>query len=127
MRADRGKFGSRGACSSCERYEDIALGHSQGLENGTLRYVDTEEGLRGMVAALEGVHEVAVDLEHHSFRSFLGITCLMQLSDRTTDYILDVIKLRPLIGPLLGPLFADPQVAPASCVVSRMWSRLRLD
>jgi len=82
----------------------------QGLDNKALQYVDTEEGLRGMVAALEGASELAVDLEHHCFRSFLGITCLMQVSDRTTDYVVDVIKLRPLIGPLLAPLFADPQV-----------------
>jgi hypothetical protein len=71
-----------------------------------------------MVAALEGAGEVAVDLEHHSFRSFLGITCLMQVSDRTADYVVDVIKLRPLIGPLLAPLFADPQVPPPLLAVA---------
>jgi hypothetical protein len=84
----------------------------QGLQNAALHFVDTEEGLRQMVAQLEGVPELAVDLEHHSFRSFLGITCLMQLSDRNSDFVVDVVKLRPHIGPLLAPIFADPQVPP---------------
>jgi ribonuclease D len=34
---------------------------------------------------------IAVDLEHHSQRSFLGIVCLMQLSTVTCDYIIDTL------------------------------------
>lgn len=82
----------------------------QGLQNAALHFVDTEEGLGQMVAQLEAASELAVDLEHHSFRSFLGITCLMQVSDRNSDFVVDVVKLRPHIGPFLAPIFADPQV-----------------
>jgi exosome complex exonuclease RRP6 len=42
-------------------------------------YVDTEENLLRMSEELEICTEIAVDLEHHSFRSFQGITCLMQV------------------------------------------------
>ena len=31
----------------------------------------------------------------------------MQISTRTTDYVVDVLKLRPHIGSLLAPAFAD--------------------
>ena len=72
--------------------------------------VETPEQLQEMVAQLGDSQELAVDLEHHSFRSFQGFTCLMQLSDRRADFVIDVLKLRHHIGPLLTPLFADPQV-----------------
>jgi len=40
------------------------------------------------------VKEIAVDLEHHNYRSFMGFTCLMQISTRSDDFIVDTIKLR---------------------------------
>ena len=64
-----------------------------------------------MVAALSDARELAVDLEHHSFRTFQGITCLMQVSDRCSDFLVDVLRLRSHIGPALAPLFADPQAS----------------
>ena len=36
----------------------------------------------------------AVDLEHHDFRSFKGFTCLIQISTRYEDFLIDAIKLR---------------------------------
>jgi exosome complex exonuclease RRP6 len=32
--------------------------------------------------------------QHHSYRSFQGFTCLMQISTRDTDYIIDTLLLR---------------------------------
>ena len=43
------------------------------------QWVDTEEALDDMCAHIATVTEVAVDLEHHSFHSFLGFVCLMQV------------------------------------------------
>uniref|UniRef100_A0A061SIC0 Exosome complex exonuclease RRP6 n=1 Tax=Tetraselmis sp. GSL018 TaxID=582737 RepID=A0A061SIC0_9CHLO len=40
----------------------------------------------------------------------MGFTCLMQLSTREADWIVDTIALRSLIGPKLGPIFADTGV-----------------
>jgi len=37
------------------------------------------------------VEEIAVDLEHHSTHSYQGIVCLMQISTRWGDYILDTL------------------------------------
>ena len=42
--------------------------------------VESVEALERMTEELDGVKEVAVDLEHHHWRSFLGLTCLMQVS-----------------------------------------------
>nr|ACI16020.1 exosome subunit Rrp6P [Bodo saltans] len=64
------------------------------LETTPLTFVETVEGLDALIAALSACREVAVDLEHHDFRSFQGITCLMQLSTRSEDYIVDVLRLR---------------------------------
>ena len=43
-------------------------------------------------------------------RSFQGFTCLLQLSTRSADWLVDTLALRPLIGPALAGLFADPCV-----------------
>ena len=42
--------------------------------------VDTRTALEGLCAAVRGCDAVAVDLEHHSLRSFQGFTCLMQVA-----------------------------------------------
>lgn len=45
--------------------------------------MDTVEGLQAAVVALTGASAVAVDVEHNHTRSYLGHTCLLQLSDGT--------------------------------------------
>jgi len=45
--------------------------------------VATEKELRELAKKLDSQAEFAVDLEHHDYRSFLGFTCLMQISTRT--------------------------------------------
>lgn len=79
------------------------------LDQCPLHFVDTEESLRQMVEKLLAVHEIAVDLEHHDFYSFLGFTCLMQISTRTDDYIVDCLKLREEMK-LLAPVFLNPNI-----------------
>lgn len=56
----------------------------------------------------DSVIEIAVDLEHHSYRTYQGITCLMQVSTRVRDFIIDTIKLRQHLGKALRGIFADP-------------------
>lgn len=54
--------------------------------------------------------EVGVDLELHSEHSFDGICCLIQISTRTCDYIIDALLLHDHINRVLGPVFSDPNV-----------------
>ena len=42
-----------------------------------------------------------------------GFCCLMQLSTRSEDFLVDVLALRPHVGPVLAPVFADTQVLPS--------------
>ena len=52
------------------------------------------------------IKEIAVDMEHHSYRSFLGFTCLMQISTRTDDFLVDTLKLRAHMH-RLSDIFTD--------------------
>ncbi|KAK9718818.1 exosome nuclease subunit [Basidiobolus ranarum] len=81
----------------------------QPFDNTSATWVDTEEGLEQMMQRLEGVKEIAVDLEHHSYRSFQGFVCLMQLSTRDEDFIVDTIELRNSLH-VLNKMFTDPTV-----------------
>jgi len=75
-------------------------------------YVENDESLEEMRKHLygEGVREVAIDLEHHNYRSYQGFTCLMQISTRERDFVVDTMKLRNKLGGVLRGLFADPSV-----------------
>ena len=48
-------------------------------------------------------------LQHHSYRSFLGVTCLIQLSTRTKDYIVDALALHDHLNQL-NDVFTNPRV-----------------
>lgn len=79
------------------------------MEETPLVYVDTEAALKNMIAELAEVTEIAVDVEHHSYRTFQGITCLLQLSTRTKDYIVDALALREDLHEL-NEVFANPKI-----------------
>ena len=71
-------------------------------------WVATEAELKATVAKLQcdSVNEIAVDLEAHSYRSFQGFVCLMQLSTRFEDFLVDTLALRSQLH-LLLPVFTD--------------------
>ncbi|EPY29362.1 exosome complex exonuclease RRP6, partial [Strigomonas culicis] len=79
------------------------------LDTCPLKFVDTVEGLKETVARLLHETEIAVDLEHHDFYSYLGFTCLMQISTRTEDIIIDCLKLRSSMR-LLSSVFLHPHI-----------------
>lgn len=72
-------------------------------------YVDSEQTLSEALSVLQGTRVLAFDLEHHSDHSFLGFTCLIQLSIPGHDFVIDALLLRDKIH-LLAPIFADPSV-----------------
>eukprot|EP00347_Sterkiella_histriomuscorum_P018705 403344491 len=90
--------------------EEIVPQKYKALEDTPFEFVDDEEKLDEMVKILSGSREIAIDLEHHNHRSYQGFTCLMQISNRTHDYVVDTLKLRQSLGPKLLPLFTDPQI-----------------
>ena len=79
------------------------------LDSVPCTWVDTEDKLKEVVSALEapGVLEIAIDLEAHNYRSFQGFVCLMQLSTRDEDWLVDTLALRAHMQ-LLSPVFTDP-------------------
>ena len=62
-----------------------------------------------MLEDLNQANEIAVDLEHHHLESYIGIVCLMQISTRFTDYIVDTIKLREHIQEI-NLVFTNPNI-----------------
>ncbi|KAL0851679.1 hypothetical protein ABMA28_000012 [Loxostege sticticalis] len=79
------------------------------LEETRLTLVETAEQLDQLVAHLATVKELAVDLEHHSYRSYQGITCLMQIStSEGGDFIVDTLAARDHIHKL-NVIFTDPK------------------
>lgn len=79
------------------------------LEETDLMYVDSENQLNTMMKELAESQEIAIDVEHHSYRTFQGITCLIQLSTRTKDYIVDTLALREELH-ILNEVTANPKV-----------------
>jgi exosome complex exonuclease RRP6 len=62
-----------------------------------------------MLNDLKQANEIAVDLEHHDYRSYHGFVCLMQISTRKQDWIVDTLELREdLIA--LNEVFANPNI-----------------
>jgi exosome complex exonuclease RRP6 len=67
-----------------------------------------------MITQLRDAKEIAVDLEHHDYRTYTGILCLMQISTRQVDFIVDLldpeIRLEIGDGEGLRQIFLDPSV-----------------
>jgi len=69
------------------------------LDETQFKYIDTLDDLVWLCDHLgkknrATIKEISVDLEHHSYRSFLGFTCLMQISTRSSDFIVDTTSER---------------------------------
>ncbi|KIX07628.1 uncharacterized protein Z518_02281 [Rhinocladiella mackenziei CBS 650.93] len=73
-------------------------------------FVDTEEGVKEMLEELKGATEIAVDLEHNDQRSYIGMVCLMQISTREKDWIVDTLKPWRENLQILNEVFADPKI-----------------
>mmetsp|Transcript_3835 Transcript_3835/g.7345 ORF Transcript_3835/g.7345 Transcript_3835/m.7345 type:complete len:1001 (-) Transcript_3835:217-3219(-) len=79
----------------------------------------------------DNMREIAIDLEAHSFRSFSGFTCLMQVSlrrptvnggemaqpsekdnkiDTAYDFVIDTLALRHAMNETFAPIMANPDI-----------------
>lgn len=65
-----------------------------GVSGVPFTWIDTREGIQDLSSHLQEsrVKEIAIDLEAHAYRSYQGIACLMQLSTRWGDYIIDLLS-----------------------------------
>ncbi|KAG0200226.1 exosome nuclease subunit [Mortierella sp. GBA30] len=79
------------------------------FDSTTAIWVETEEQLKDMCRSLEMQREIAIDLEHHNYRSFQGFVSLMQISTRDQDYVIDTLELRGSLH-LLNHSFTDPNI-----------------
>uniref|UniRef100_A0A8C5U955 Exosome complex component 10 n=1 Tax=Malurus cyaneus samueli TaxID=2593467 RepID=A0A8C5U955_9PASS len=79
------------------------------IEETPCHFITTLDELVELNEKLMTCKEFALDLEHHSYRSFLGLTCLMQISTRTEDFIIDTLELRSNMN-ILNETFTDPAI-----------------
>ncbi|TFK48707.1 hypothetical protein OE88DRAFT_1663795 [Heliocybe sulcata] len=84
------------------------------FEDTPFIFVSTLEQFTEMLAKLtdkQRVKEIAVDLEYHNYRSFAGFVCLMQVSTREEDFVVDCLvpEIREEME-ALNEVFTDPQV-----------------
>lgn len=79
------------------------------IEVTPLIEVSEPHQLDDLLNDLRNCKEFAVDLEHHSYRTFMGITCLMQISTREKDYLIDTLTLRDTLH-VLNEVFTKPTI-----------------
>jgi len=80
------------------------------VETTSAIFVDTFEGVLEMLEELKEAAEIAVDLEHHDARSFVGLVSLMQISTRQKDWIVDTLRPWRQDLQILNEVFADPRI-----------------
>lgn len=85
--------------------EDTAVYKS--VEETPFTFVSTEEELFAAAERIKSATEIAVDIENHSVRSFQGFTCLIQISTRREDFVIDTLALRGSIHRALASIFAN--------------------
>jgi exosome complex exonuclease RRP6 len=88
-------------------------------------WVDTPQALQELGALLSqsskddesgsGFTEIALDLEAHSYRTFAGLTCLIQLSFQSStgeiqNFLIDPFPLWKDLAATLGPILANPRI-----------------
>jgi exosome complex exonuclease RRP6 len=80
------------------------------FEETSATFVDTPEAVDAMLAELKTATEIAVDLEHHDNRSYIGMVSLMQISTRDQDWIVDTLKPWRRKLECLNEVFANPKI-----------------
>lgn len=75
-------------------------------------WIDQPEQLDDLLVELNKCKVIAIDLEHHDYRTYHGLTSLMQITTETKkDYLIDPLspKLRPHLT-ILNEVFTNPQI-----------------
>ncbi|KAI1120218.1 ribonuclease H-like domain-containing protein [Nemania abortiva] len=80
------------------------------FESTTATFVNTFDGVLEMLEELKGATEIAIDTEHHDFRTYTGLLSLMQISTREKDWIVDTLQPWRHKLEVLNEVFADPNI-----------------
>jgi len=80
------------------------------MEESEATWVDTYEGVLEMLEELKKASEIAIDLEHHDYRTYQGLTSLMQISTRDRDWVIDTLRPWRHRLEVLNEVFADPKI-----------------
>lgn len=67
-----------------------------------------------MLEELKGATEIAIDTEHHDYRTYGGLLSLMQISTREKDWIVDTLQPWRRKLEVLNEVFADPNIIKVS-------------
>ena len=79
------------------------------FEETPFTWVTDAASFASMLEKLRAAQEIAIDLEYHSYRSFYGFVCLMQLSTREEDFVVDTLALREELEEL-NEVFTNPGI-----------------
>jgi ribonuclease D len=72
------------------------------------KYITTDRDLRQLVDTLKHESLIAVDTESNSLYAYKERVCLVQISSRKADYIVDPLAVKDMSP--LGELLADPKI-----------------
>ena len=62
---------------------------------------------------------VTIIFQHHSYRSFQGFVCLMQISTRDKDFLIDTLELRSELA-VLNEVFTDPNILKVNVILAAL-------
>jgi len=79
-----------------------------------------------MLSKLRKATEIAVDLEHHSYRSYSGFLRLMQINDREEDWLVNLLALRDEVESL-NEVFTDPAIVKVPFYLYQLLTNLIID
>jgi exosome complex exonuclease RRP6 len=86
------------------------------LEDTPFTWVSTPPQLAELIDKLRHAREVAIDLEYHSYRTYAGFVCLIQISTREEDWIVDPFELRDELEDL-NEIFTNPNIVKAGLIL----------
>lgn len=93
-----------------------------------LTFISTPKALLSMANTISSVTELAVDLEHHSYRSYKGFLALMQISTRQGDFVVDLLVpevregLRQAKGKSAGDSEEAHRASEAGQIIARVFA-----
>ncbi|KAI0739418.1 hypothetical protein C8Q80DRAFT_1198600 [Daedaleopsis nitida] len=79
------------------------------FEETPFTWISTPEDFAKLLDKLQVATEIAIDLEHHNYRTFGGFVCLMQISTREEDFVVDTLALRQELEEL-NEVFTNPNI-----------------